>query len=615
MGRYSNGHKTLPGFGRVVKRLWPYMRKQRALAAGSTLALLAEIGLRALEPWPLKFVFDHVFRAKNDIRPAVLPAFSALDTSTLLALAALAVVLFIGLRAFASYLSTVGFALAGNRVVTEVRGDVYRRLQLLSLSFHNRSRGGDLVLRVIGDIGMLKDVAVTALLPLAANVLVLISMAALMLVLNWKLALVALSITPLFFLASARLGRRIREVSRVQRKREGAMASTAAEAIGAIRVVKALSLEERFAQNFAGQNRKSLKEGARSSRLTASLERTVDLLIAVATALVLWYGARLVLRSEITPGDLLVFLAYLKNAFKPVQDFAKYTGRLAKATAAGERVIDILDRVPEVRDLPNAVPAPAFNGTVRFDSVTFEYESGQPVLCGIELEVSPGKTFAIVGASGQGKSTLISLLLRLHDPQNGRVLLDGRDIKDFTIESLRAQMSVVLQDTLLFAASIRDNIAYGGAGATQAEIEGAALLANAHNFIMRLPEAYDTVIGERGVTLSAGQRQRIAIARAAIRRSPILLLDEPTTGLDEENERAVVQALNRLATGRTTFLVTHNLMHASQADVVVVLEQGTVREIGTHEELLALGGRYAQLFESQSKERPPRKERIYALAR
>lgn len=614
MSRASGLQEIVPGFGQVVVRLWPYIRKQRALAAGSMLALLAEIGLRALEPWPLKFVFDYILHTKRNTGPTPL-GLERFEPSTLLTIAALSVVLFIGLRAFASYLSTIGFAVVGNRVLTDVRADLYRRLQLLSLSFHNQSRSGDLVLRVIGDIGMLKDVAVTALLPLAANVLILLSMASLMFALNWKLALVALSVTPLFFIASVRLSKRIREVSRDQRKREGAMASTAAESISAIHIVKALSLEERFASDFSSHNKKNLKEGVRASRLAASLERTVDLLIAIATALVLWYGARLVLRSEITPGDLLVFLVYLKNAFKPVQDFAKYTGRLAKASAAGERVIDILDREPAVRDLPDAVPAPPFSGAVKLEDVTFGYHLQHPVLMNINLDFQSGQTIAIVGASGHGKSTLISLLLRLYDPQQGRVLIDGRDIKEYTTESLRAQISVVMQDTLLFAATVRDNIAYGGSKSSSDEIESAARLANAHHFIMRLPDGYDTVVGERGVTLSAGQRQRIAIARAAIRRSPILLLDEPTTGLDKENEILVVQALNRLAAVRTTFLITHNLEHASRANVIVLLEHGHVTEIGTHEDLMTHDGQYGRLFKSQQKtSRPAERDRHYALA-
>jgi ATP-binding cassette, subfamily B, bacterial len=598
VARPQSIHESLPGLWRVARHFTPYIRRQRALVAGSTLALFAEVVMKALEPWPLKFVFDRV------IGPPVgassgFAAVDALDPLALLTFAALAVVAVVALRALAAYLSTVGFALVGNRVLTEVRSDLYRRLQCLSLSFHNRARGGDLLVRVIGDIGMLKDVAVTALLPLAANVLILFGMTGLMFWLNWKLAALALCTLPLFWLFTARTTRRIRLASRDQRRREGAMASTAAESIGAIRVVQALSLEATFADAFSSQNRKSLKEGVRASRLSAGLERTVDVLIGLATALVLWYGARLVLRGELTAGDLLVFLAYLKSAFRPAQDFAKYTARLAKASAAGERVIELLRREPEVRDLPGAVAAPPFEGAVEFDSVGFSYDEGREVLRDVSFAVRPGGRVALVGPSGNGKSTLVNLVLRLYDPDRGSVRIDGRDVREYTLESLRSQVGVVMQDGVLFAASVRDNIAYGAPGATDEEVERAARLANADEFIRLMPEGYETVIGERGVTLSAGQRQRIAVARAAVRRAPVLILDEPTTGLDGENERAVMRALERLSEGRTTFLVTHFLRHAVTADLILYVEGGRVVERGTHAQLLRAGGRYARLYRLQ----------------
>src|SRR5439155_14265864 len=316
-------------------------------------------------------------------------------------------------------------------------------------------------------------------------------------------------------------------------------AATFAESLGAIKTVQALSLEENFARAFSTQSEKSLKQDVRGKRLAASLERSLDVVIEVATAMVLWYGTRLVLRKEITAGELLVFLAYLKSAYRPVQDFAKYTGRLAKASAAGERVIDLLERVPDVRDLPGAVRAPAFAGRVQFDNVSFAYEHGQQLLEEIQLDVQPGQHVALVGPSGGGKTTLISLILRLYDPLHGKVSIDGRDVREFTLETLRSQISVVLQDNVLFAASVRDNIACAAPGASAQEIEVAARRANAHEFITALPEGYDTILGERGVNLSQGQRQRLAIARAAIRKAPILILDEPTAGLDQKNERDV----------------------------------------------------------------------------
>ena len=382
------------------------------------------------------------------------------------------------------------------------------------------------------------------------------------------------------------------------------MAATAAESIGAVKEIHALSLEGTFARVFTGESRKNLATGADATRLAAGLERTVDLLIAVATALTLWLGARLVLRGAMTPGDLVVFLAYLRSAFRPVRDFAKYTGRLAKASAAGERVLDVLDRTPDVRDLPGAVPAPAFRGAVRFERVSFAYEPGRPVLEEIDCEILPGQHVALVGPSGSGKSTLVSLILRLYDPTAGRVLIDGRDIREYTLASLRPQISVVLQDSLLFATTIRDNIAYGASGGPSpppAEaVEAAAGLANAHAFVAALPQGYDTVVGERGVTLSHGQRQRIAIARAAIRRAPIVLLDEPTTGLDKENEWAVIEALERLVAGCTTFLITHDLRLATRADLILYLDAGTVHERGTHAALLRANGRYAALYRMQA---------------
>ncbi len=570
---------------------------------GSLATLLMEVGLRLLEPWPLKVVFDRVINKMHGANGYRVTLFDIFDPVTLLAMMAIAMVAITGLRALAGYGSTIGFAKIGNRVLTRVRAQLYRHVQYLSLSFHTRARSGDLVIRVISDVGLLQDVVVTAVLPMLAKALILAGMLALMFWMNWRLALVALAVFPLFWLRTVSMGRKINEVARLQRKREGAMAATAAESITAIKTVKALSLESAFEQQFSRQSEKNLKQDVRAKRLAAGLERSVDLLTAIAGALVLFSGTRLVLRKELSAGELLVFLAYLKNAFRPIQEFAKYTARLGKATAAGERVLDLLERVPEVRDLPEAVRAPAFRGEVRFEGVSFAYEPDQRMLREIDLEIKPGQRVALVGQSGSGKSTLVSLILRLYDPQQGRVTIDGRDIRDYTLESLRSQIGVVLQDNLLFAAPVRENIACGAPSASAEEIEAAARLANAHEFIESLPQGYDTVLGERGVTLSHGQRQRIAIARAAIRKAPILILDEPMTGLDRKNQRAVTESLERLNQGRTTFLITHDLHHATDCDLILYLEGGQLLERGTHETLMQANGRYAALYRLQANTR------------
>jgi ATP-binding cassette subfamily B protein len=588
---------SLPGLRVVLIRFAPYLRPHRGLLAGSVLALFGATAMKLLEPWPLKFVLDRVIPGPTG--STGIAAVDALDPMTLLALCALGVLAAVGLRAFFLYLATVGFAIVGNRMLTEVRNTLFRHLQALSLGFHSRAKTGDLTMRLIGDVGMLKETAVTAALPLAANILILLGMTAVMLVLDWQLALIALLPLPLLWLSSVRTSKRIQTISRSQRKREGDMAATAAETMAGMRTVQALAIEDRAARHFAGANAKSLTEGVKAKRLAAGLERSVDVLVGVAIALVLWFGTLQVLRGRLTPGDLVVFLTYLKNTFRPIRSYAKYTARIAKATASGERVIELLDEMPVIADAPGARPAPPLAGHITFEDVHFGYGDGA-VLKGVTLDIPAGSRVAVTGPSGAGKSSLVSLVLRLHDPDAGRVLVDGVDIRHFTLKSLRSQTSLVPQETLIFRANVAENIALGaGRDVSRAEIEAAALRANAHDFIAALPEGYDTVIAERGATLSSGQRQRIAVARAILRQSPILVLDEPTVGLDRANEAAVAQAITHLAAGRTTLLVTHDLALAAQADRVLFLADGRILEDGSHAELIARGGRYAALWASR----------------
>jgi len=603
MPRPPSLRESLPDLTRTARRFGPYVRKQRSLIGLGSAALLAEVLFRLLEPWPLKFVFDRIIQPTPGRSATGWDFADSLDPLTLLAAAAVGVAALAGLRALASYAATVTLALAGNRVLSDVRGELYRHLQRLSLSFHSKARGGDLITRVVGDVGRLQEVAVTAALPLVTNVVTLTGMATVMVFMNWRLALIAFSVFPIFSFAMVRLTKRIHAVSKKQRKSESALATIASEAFAAIRVVQSYSLEPALESNFTSENQRSLKDGVKAKRLSAGLERKTDVLVAISTGLVLYVGARFVLTGTLTPGDLIVFMTYLKSAFKPMRDLAKYTGRIAKAAASGERIVDVLDTAPDIVDRPGALDAPAFRGAVHFDGVSFGYETDREVLRDVDLRVQPGERVALVGPSGVGKSSIAALLLRLYDPVRGRVMIDGADLRDYTLGSLRRQIAVVLQESVLFATSVRENILYGFPGAPDEDVERAARLADAHGFICELPDGYDTMLGERGATLSGGQRQRIAIARAAIRNAPILVLDEPATGLDRASEKAVMAALDRVTASRSTLLIAHDLETARTADRIVFLDDGRILEMGTHDQLVARGERYASLYSLERRAR------------
>lgn len=590
---------VIPGVTRILSKFAPYIRPQRVLIAGSFVALLIETGLRLLEPWPLKFVFDYILIPAHS-KTGVSNSIYGLSPVALLAISAVSIVLITGIGSMAAYMSTYGMSLAVIRVLSEVRGNVFDRLQRLSLSFHHKSKSGDLISRVTADIEKMRTVTVKTALPLLTNTLSLVGMLGIMFWLNWELALVTMAIFPIFTLLTSSMISRIRKFAKKHRDSEGVLAATTGETIGAIKVVQILSLQEMLHSVFSAQNQKSLDEAIESLRLSAALERAVQILMAIIIAVVLWRGSHVVLHRDLSPGELLVFMTYLRNALEPMRKLSNQIGQIAKATASGERVVELLDFEPNVRDLPNAKKAHPFFGAVRFENVAFGYDTEDGVLRNISFAVQPGQQVAVVGPSGSGKSTLISLILRLYDPEEGRVLIDGQDIREYTLNSLRHQISVVLQDSVLFAASIKENIAYGKIGASDKEVEKAARIANAHEFIIKQPQGYDTVLGERGGTLSGGQRQRIAIARAAVRQAPIVILDEPTTGLDKASEYAVNEALAKLTEERTTFIISHNLRAVESADLILYVEGGRIIEQGTHRELMRLGGSYATLHRMQS---------------
>ncbi len=572
----KNLRQSLAGFRRLSPHVRPHLVAERRLLLLGFAALFAEVVMRLLEPWPLKFVIDGVIAASG----ADLGTPAPQNLTLVLVLSSLALVVITTMRAGASYLMTLAFALAGNRLLTRVRADLYAHLQKLPMAYHDKARTGDLVTRVTSDVGRLKEVSVTAALPLLGNTATLVGMIVVVAVIDWQLALVMLLVFPVFFAFSFRLSHRINAVSRTQRRAEGALASLATETLSAMRVVKSYSLEERMQSTFNNSNTRSLKDGVKAKRLSAGLERKTDVLVGLATAVVLFVGAQRVLAGAMTPGDLVVFLTYLKAALKPMRDVAKYTGRIAQAVASGERIVDVLEEDPSIADAPDARVAEPFAGEIEFRGVWLEYQKGYPVLCGLSLHIPSGQRVAIVGPSGAGKSSLAMLLSRLVDPSRGVVTIDGQDLRSLTVESVRSQLAVVLQESVLFATSIRDNIAWGTDSCALPEIEAAARLADAHAFIQRLPHGYDTVVGERGATLSGGERQRIAIARAAMRDAPIVILDEAMTGLDRETEREVVGALDRLTSGRTTLLITHDLDAAFGCDRVVWIDSGTVTDDG-----------------------------------
>ncbi|MFD2236915.1 ABC transporter ATP-binding protein [Aureimonas populi] len=573
--------KALPGLTRVASRLRPYLKPHRTLLGGGLAALLLSTLFRILEPWPLKLVVDNVLGSEP------LPAWASTRLSfldpaaggatALMAVALVALVFVVVLRAVSAYAATLAFAIVGNRVVTRLRSDLFAHLQALPLAFHVRARVGDLTMRLMSDIAMARETAVTAFLPLMGNALILAALGIVMLVMNWRLALIALAPLPLVWLMTVRRGRRIQETSRKLRKREGQMAAAAGEALAGIRSVQVLGLETRVGSLFETANKAGLKQDVAGKRLSAGLERRVEIVAGVATAAVIFFGARMVLEGALTLGGLLVFLTYLRTMLRPVRDLAKFSARLAKASAAGERILDVLDvSLPGEPEGAQEMARP--RGELSFEKVRFAYEPGRPVLEGLDLSIRPGEIVAVMGPSGSGKSTIADLALRLADPDEGTIRIDGQPITQLRRRALRGHMAVVLQDTVIFAGTIRDNVAVAQPEASEEAVLAALEAAGLRETVESWPEGIDTPVGEGGADLSGGQRQRIAIARAALSNAPILILDEPTTGLDRRTREGVVETLLAMAKGRSTLLITHEADLAARATRVLVLEEGKLVE-------------------------------------
>lgn len=613
MSSKKNIRELIPSLIHIFKYFSAYIGKQKTIIALSTLALFAQVGFRLLEPWPIKYIFDYLLLNDLSKENTITGYFKNFDNNSVLIILCVSLIIFTALRSIANYYSTIGFAVVGNRVMVKIRERLFDHLQKLSLRFHDKSKSGDLTLRLISDVGILRDVTVTAVLPFIGNILIITGILSVMLFMHWKLTLVSIMLLPFFWLRTKTLSRRLHNVSRDQRRREGAMAATAAESINAIKTVQALFLHNKFLNIFSTQSQKGFKDSVKAKKIEANLGRSVDIIVAASTAIVLWYGVRLVFLHEITPGDILVFVTYLKAAFKPIRDTVKYTGRLSRAVASGERVLDVLEVSPDIVDTPDSIEAPDFKGNIKFDKVSFSYSDKVDTIKNISFKINPGQFIALVGPSGNGKSTILSLLMRLYDPNQGTVCVDGEDIRKYKIDSLRSQITVLLQDNILFAESIKDNISGGLKYVCHEQIVNAATLANAHEFISTMPNGYDTIVGERGTTLSNGQRQRIAIARAILRDTPILILDEPTASLDENNEAKVIQAIEHLRKNRTTILVTHKLKQALKADQIFYIKDGEILDCGNHNSMVVSCNDYKMQYYLQNPAENDLKNKIYAV--
>src|ERR1043166_8474006 len=566
------------------------------------IAVIGESVTDILDPWPLKIVFDYVFGSKRmpDWLSSIV-SFIGTDKISILNFAVLAVLVIAIFGAVSSYFEKYLTTSVGQWVMHDLRRVLYSHIQRLSLSYHDQKRTGDLISRVTTDIDAVQSLISQVLLGLLVNILTLVGMMLVMFYLNWAFTVIALLVAPALFFVVYHYTHRIKDASRAMRRQEGEVVSVLEEVLSSIRVVKAFAREDYEQKRFERESRQSVEKALRARNFKAKLPPLVEIIVACGTCLVLWYGARLVLAGSLTGGELLVFLLYLGKMYKPMRELSKMTDTISKADVGWERIREVLENETQVRDLPTAKPAPRFKGRIDYEHVRFAYNGNGAVLEDLTLNIEPGQMVALVGPTGAGKTTIVSLLPRFYEINGGAIRIDGTDIRKFKQKSLREQISFVLQETLLFRATVAQNIAYGKPQASHEEIVRAARLANADEFIDRMADGYETMIGERGLTLSGGQRQRITIARAIIRDSPILVLDEPSAGLDAESEKLVFDALGNLMEGKTSIVIAHRLATVRRADVIFVIDRGRVVEQGTHEELIAQGGLYSRLYELQFK--------------
>ena len=565
------------------------------------LAVLGEGAANLLQPWPLKIVLDDVLHSKSGHAQVMqwVHKYLGADKMATLEFACIAVLLIALLDAVCTYGEKYLTTSVGQWVTHDLRRTIYSHIQRLSLAYHDNKRTGDLISRVTDDVENIQSFITQGLLGIVVNMVTLVGMIGVMFYLNWRFTLIALSVAPPLFVVVYTYTRKIKKAAREVRKKEGDVTSVVEEVLSSIRVVKAFAREDYEVRRLETESLEQVETALHARSLKAKLTPIVDVIVAVGTALVLWYGAKLVLGGALSAGSMVVFILYLSKMYKPMQELSKMTDTYSKAAVGYERLQEVLATNEEVKDSPRAMAAPRLRGEIEFDQVSFCYTPDVPILKDVSLRVEAGQVAAFVGPTGAGKTSIISLIPRFYDPTSGVVSIDGIDVRRFRQKSLRQQISFVLQETMLFRAPVWQNIAYGKPDATRPEIVRAAELANASEFIEKLADGYDTVLGERGMTLSGGQRQRIAIARAVIRNTPILLLDEPSSGLDAASETLVFEALDRLMKDKTSIVIAHRLSTIRRADIIFVIDDGRLAESGNHDQLMRNRGLYAELHDLQ----------------